>query len=98
MHRSALVHDSQQVSVVMAAGSVDVAVRQLFFGRHTYFGDLDVEVEILSRQRVIAVDGDHVAGDVRDSHGARSASGLHLELHAHAHVGDATEGTTRHTL
>ena len=76
-------------AVVMSARPVDVAVRQLFLGRGAHFGDLDVEIEILTRERMIAVDRDHVADDLRDRHGARAAFRLRVQLHADVEVADA---------
>ena len=68
--------------VVMSAGSVHVAVRELFLGRGADVGDFDVEVQVLSRERMIAVDRDHVAGNLRHRHGAHAVPGLRMELHA----------------
>ena len=52
--------------VMMTAGAVHVTVREFFLGRGTHFGDLHVEVERLTGERMIAVHGHHVAGDAGD--------------------------------
>src|SRR6185295_563715 len=86
------------VVVVMAARPVDVAVRQFFLGRGPHFGDLDLEIQVLARERVVTVDRDHVAGDLRDSHGAHAVRRLSVQLHAHTDVADALERPARHAL
>src|SRR5215212_2265229 len=85
-------------AVVMPAGTVYVAVRQLFFGRGPYLGDLDVEVEVLPGERVIAVDRDHVTDDMRDRNGAHAVGRLRVELHADLDIADALERTARDAL
>ena len=61
----------------MSSRTVHVAVRELFFRRIPYFDELDIKIQVLARQRMVAVDGDHVAGDGGYGDGARafSASG-----------------------
>ena len=54
--------------VVVAAGPVHVAVLEFFLRGLAHFGDLDLEVEVLAGQRMVAVDGDHVALDAGDGH------------------------------
>jgi hypothetical protein len=51
--------------VVMVTGGMHVAVLQLFFGRHPNVRDFDIEVQILAGQRVIPIQGHHVALDLR---------------------------------
>ena len=50
--------------VVMIAGGMHVAVLQLFFGRHPNLRDFDIEVQVLAGQRVIPIQGHHVALDL----------------------------------
>ena len=82
----------------MAARSVHVAVRELFLRSGPDFGDLDLEVEVLARKRMVAVDRDHVAGDLRDGDRARTAIRLRMQLHADVHFGDALERAPRPLL
>lgn len=58
--------------VVMSARAVHVTVRELFVRRSTDFGDLDIEIEILTGKRMVAIHRDHVADDVRHCHSART--------------------------
>src|SRR5688500_11585799 len=58
--------------VVVPARAMDVAVRQLLRGRGSHLGDLDVEIQVLTRQRVVAVDRNHIADDLRNGHGAHA--------------------------
>src|SRR5690606_25473115 len=77
--------------VMMSARSVDVPVGELFLGGGAHVRDLDVEIEVLAGQRVIAVDGDHVPDDLCDSNGARAPIRVDLKLHADLHVRNPLE-------
>ena len=82
----------------MPARPVHVAVRQLFLGRGANFGDLDVEVQVLPGERVVAVDRHHVALDLRHGHRADAVRRLGVELHPHLEIADAFERAPRHAL
>ena len=85
--------------MVVTAGPVHVAVLEFFLRGLAHFGDLDFEVEVLACQRMVAVDGDHVALDAGDRDHARVAIGrLGLELHAGLQVRDFAERALRHAL
>ncbi len=85
--------------MVVAAGPVHVAVLEFFLRGLAHLGDLDFEVEVLACQRMVAVDGDHVALDAGDRHHARVTIGrLGLELHAGLQVRDFAERALRHAL
>jgi short-subunit dehydrogenase len=74
-------------SVVVPTRPMHVAVLQLFLGRVAHFGDLDREMQVLAREGVVAIDGDHVADDLRDRDHARLAvRGLRMELHARLRI------------
>src|SRR6056297_3447065 len=68
-------------SVLVTARAVDVAVLKLFLGGRTHVLDLDVEVQGLAGQFVVAVEGDLVAVDFLDGHDGHAAFGLRLEAH-----------------
>lgn len=75
-----------------------MAMRELIFRRGAHAFDRHVEIELLTRERMVAVDRDHVAGDVRDGDRARALIRLGLELHADVDIANALEGTTRNLL
>jgi hypothetical protein len=84
--------------VVVAAFTVDVAMRKFFVGRFAHVGDLDREVQGLARERVVAIDGHVVALDLRDGDVDRPLVIATLELHARLQVFDALERGLRHDL
>ena len=47
----------------MSPRAVHVSVRKFFFCGISYFDELDVEIQVLAGERMVAVDGHHVAGD-----------------------------------
>ena len=49
-----------------AAFAVHVAVLNFFSTRFTYFSDLNIKVELLTSQRVVAIDNDRIAFDFLD--------------------------------
>ena len=62
-------------------------------------GDLHVEVQFLTRERVICVDRHHVALDARDRHDLLPPFlGLGLELHARPNILGIAERAHRHAL
>src|SRR6516162_1959361 len=83
---------------MVAAGPVHVSVRELFRRGRPYRGHLDLEVEVLARKRMIAVQCHHVASDLRDRHGARTLRRVGLQPHTDPHVGDPLEPSPRHPL
>src|SRR5260370_25212017 len=83
---------------MVVAGAVHVPVRELRLGGCTHLGNLDLEVQALAGERMIAIEGHKVAGDLRDGHGPRAVPGLRLQPHPHLEVREALEGTARHAL
>src|SRR4029077_3019551 len=83
---------------MVVAGAVHVPVRELRLGGCTHLGNLDLEVLVLARERMIAIEGHQVAGDLRDGHGPRAVPGLRLQPHSHLEVREALEGAARHAL
>lgn len=77
--------------MMVAAGAVDVAVREFFLRGGAYFGDLNLKIQILAGERMIAIDGNHIADHLSDGDGSGTGIRLHLELHSCAHIGDAAE-------
>ena len=59
---------------MVTAVPVHVPVGQLFLGRRPDGGDFDVEIEILAGEGVIAIERDHVTGNVL--HGDRLVTRL----------------------
>jgi len=68
-----------------SAAAVHVAVVEFFLRRLAHIEDLHVKVEDFTRERVVGIDGDLIAGDIdhRDDLGAFLAVGF--ELHAGRH-------------
>jgi hypothetical protein len=84
--------------VMMTARTVHVAVRDFFFSRFAHFLNFNVERQILSRERVVAINRHHVALDLSHRHHARASIGLHLKLHSDLDVRNAAKRTTRYFL
>lgn len=61
---------------------VNVAMRYLLFSRRANFLDRHVEVEVLARERVIAVDSDIVVFDFNHTNRDRALVSVGLKLHA----------------
>ena len=83
---------------MVPAGTVHVPVRQFLGGRGTHLADLHLEVQVLTGERMIAVQRHQVAGELRDRDYAHALCGLRLQLHADAHVADALERAPWHAL
>src|SRR5258705_13625512 len=83
---------------MVVAGAVHVPVRELCLRGCTHLGNLDLEVQALAGERMIAIEGHQVAGDPGDGHGPRAVPGLRLQPHPHLEVREALEGTARHAL
>ena len=76
----------------MATFTVDVAVSDFFVAGVTHIDHLDLEVQALAGQRVVAVDSDVVAVDVADGDDLHLAVRCRsVELHAHFQLIDAFE-------
>src|SRR2546429_3630652 len=58
--------------------------------------DLDLEVEILAGERMIAIEGHQVAGDPGDGDRARAVPALRLQPHSHLEAREALECAARH--
>src|SRR5687767_10292162 len=83
---------------MMAARTMHMAVRQLFFGRGTHADDLYLEVQILAGERVIAVERHHVTLQMSDGHSAHAVLRLSMQLHADMKIPYTLERPTRHLL
>ena len=83
---------------MVAAGPVNVPVRELFLGGGAHRGDFDVEVEVLAGERMIAIERHHVAAQLGDGDGTRALGCLRLKLPADTHIADALERAARHLL
>src|SRR3546814_19876241 len=81
-----------------ATSSMYVSMLNLFGRRGSYVGELDVEVQILAGKWMVAVHGDHVAGDARHRHAHRTLRTLSLDAHAGLVVLDALKRATWHLL
>src|SRR5438105_2892972 len=55
-------------------------------------------MEVLAGERMIAIEGHQVAGDLGDGHRARAVPGLRLQPHSHPEVREALEGAAWHAL
>src|SRR5690348_11601908 len=85
-------------SVIVPVRSVDVPMRQLFLRRLPYALDLDVEVEMLAGERMIAVESHHVALHVCDGHRSGACLRLRVQMHAWLNVLDAAQSATGNAL
>src|ERR1700704_5278945 len=83
---------------MMSTRAMHVPVRQLLLGRIAYSDDLDVEVQVLARQRMVAVNGYHVTGDGCDGHRARALVGLRMQPHSDSNLCNPLQGAARHLL
>jgi len=83
---------------MVAAGPVDVTVRELFFGRGAHGGDFHFEVEGLAREWMIAIECHQVATRLGDADDARALRRVGLQPHADPYLADAFERTSRHAL
>jgi len=83
---------------MVAAGAVHVPVRELGVGGCAHLGNLDLEVEALTGERMIAIEGHHVADDLGHGHRTRAVPGLRLQPHSHPEVRQPLEGAARHPL
>jgi len=76
----------------MTAFTVHVAVSNFFFARVTYSNNLDLEVQALTRQRVVAINGYVVAVQITDGHDLHLAVRRgSVELHANFQLVNAFE-------
>src|ERR1700688_2043661 len=82
----------------MAAGAVYVAVLQ-FLGRSlANADDLYIEVQGLVRQRMVAVERDHVADDGSHREQANAVAAPRLKLHTLLYLAGALQGALRYAL
>lgn len=84
--------------MMVATRSMNMAVRQFFLRCSANTQDFDREVQMLAGKRMVAIDGDHIARNLRDRYRARPVIGLCLKLHPDLDVGDAREGTAWYSL
>jgi len=66
---------------MVTAGPVHVPVGELLLGGGAYRGDLDLEVEVLAGERMIAIEGHQVATHLGDGDGTRALRRLRLAPH-----------------
>src|SRR5271156_229485 len=83
---------------MMAAGAVHVAVLELLGSRTAHLDHFDVEMQRLIGERMIAVEGDHIAHDRGHREYPHALVGLRLKLHALADLARALQGTLGHAL
>src|SRR5882762_3243643 len=83
---------------MVVAGAVHVPVRELRLRGCPHLGNLDLEVQALAGERMIAIEGHQVASDLGDGHGPHAVPGLRLQPHPHLEVREALEGTAWHAL
>ena len=81
-----------------AAFPVHVAVLDFFSTGFTHFRDLNVKVELLASQRVVAIDNDRIAFNFLDGNHQRTTSSLGLELHARLNAFNALKRVARYFL
>lgn len=81
-----------------SAALVNVAVCDLFFSRRADLLDRHVEVEVLARERVVAVDCDIVAFDLNNTNRDRALVCVCLKLHASLKIFNTLETILRHDL
>src|SRR5690606_18283238 len=84
--------------VVVATRAVHVTVRQLLGGGVAHVDHVDVEVQRLAGQRVVAVDRDLAILDLGDGDDLYARRGLGLETHPGLDLFDALEHFQRHFL
>ncbi len=77
---------------------MDVAVCDLFFSCRANFLDRHVEVEVLARERVVAVDCDIVVFDFNNTNRDRALVCVSLKLHAGLKIFDTLKTILRHDL
>src|SRR5271155_3661665 len=82
----------------MSAGAVDMTMLELFRGRVPHADYFDIEVQSLIRERMIAVQRYHVAGNRTDREQAYAFIGLRPELHPLADFTGALKGSLRYAL
>src|SRR5690554_4878038 len=81
-----------------AAFAMHMAVLHFFFTGRTDGGDFDVKVELLARQRMVAIHSDSVVLDFGDGNHQGTPLGIRLKLHAWLYVIDSLKGIARHFL
>ena len=79
--------------MVVSAWAMDMAVLQFLGGRLADVGDFHFEIEGLSCQWVVAVDGHHVPSDADDRDLARPVFSLCVKAHTGFDLADALKGT-----
>jgi hypothetical protein len=75
-----------------------MTVLKLLFGSGTHFLNGYVEIQVLTSQRVVAVDSDIVAFDLNNTNGDRPLLGAGLELHTDFEGFDTLKTVTWHNL
>src|SRR5690554_7563993 len=81
-----------------AAFAMYMAMLDFFFTGRADGSDFDIKVELLARQRMVAIHGDGVVLDLGDGNHQGAALGIRLKLHAWLYVIDPLKGVTRYFL
>lgn len=84
--------------VVVAARAVHVAVLEFLCRGFAHFRNFHFEVQRLASQRMVAIDGDHVARDVRYHYLTMTMFGFGIKAHARLYLRDALKCAARHLL
>ena len=71
---------------MVSVGPVYVTVREFLGGRGAHLAHLDVKVQVLAGQGMIAIERHQVTGQLRNRDRARAVLGLRLQAQAHAHI------------
>ena len=72
--------------MVIAAVTVHMAVRQFISGRGSNINNFNVKIQYFASQRMIAVDGNIIAIDFRNSNHAGTEIDIGVKLHAHLNI------------
>ncbi|ABU79571.1 hypothetical protein ESA_04392 [Cronobacter sakazakii ATCC BAA-894] len=86
------------VVMMMAVRAVNVAVSQFFFGRFADSNNFHVEVQVLARQHVVAVNHNMVVAHFGNFYRYRALIGFRQEAHANLQLVNAHEDVFRYAL
>src|SRR5690554_1938979 len=84
--------------MLAAAFAMHMAVLHFFFTSGADGSDFNIKVELLARQRMVAIHGDSVVLDFGDGNHQGTPLGIRLKLHAWLYVIDPLKGITRYFL
>src|SRR5947209_5012452 len=83
---------------VVSPWTMHVSVRKFFCSGIPYVHEIDIKIQVLAGERMITVNGNHVAGNGGYGHGARPLLRLGMQAHSDSDLVDSLEGTPRHLL